>query len=433
MRRIDRYQVFAELKRGPSTTIFKALDARHKRVVLIKLLQSDANSKPHLRSQFLQESKISRQLAHPNLRRTYDTGMIDNEPYLVLEYVEGPTLFELINKHPKLPLDLCIFIAKEVARAISAVHRNQVLHRDIKPQNIFISYSGEVKLGDLGLAKEFNEANQLMSGTPAYMSPEYVLGRELTVTSDLFSFGAVLYELLTGVVAFINRTLPATLLHVANWDPIPIPRLRPEVPAELIAICQKLLMKNPAERYRSARAVVDDLAKVERLNDLTTTRRHLAEFLESPETYRKVELKSALPSLIGADGELKRPRMQSHHWAITAIVSATMFFAGVLFIKGVKEYVEQNRAAVAKQKVVTSPAYRHPVAGNSGYLDLRVLPWGIVRIDGDSVGSALRSPLALSPGLHEVCVEHPGFDRKMIRVTITAGDTVHQTVDFTRP
>jgi serine/threonine-protein kinase len=192
MHKIDGYQIFAELKHGPVTTIYKAVDGRHQRVVLIKLLNGEAAAHAHWRTQFVQEGRISARLQHPNLRRTFHTGTFEEQPFLALEYVEGPTLAELIHEHRKLPLDLCVYVAKELASAIAAVHRHKVLHHDIKPQNIFLSFNGAVKLGDLGLARELAAGSDaLMGGTPAYMSPEYVLGREIRETSDLFSFGAV--------------------------------------------------------------------------------------------------------------------------------------------------------------------------------------------------------------------------------------------------
>jgi serine/threonine-protein kinase len=136
MREINGYQIFAELKRGPATTIFKALDIRHQQIVLIKRLHAEAAAEAHRRLQFVQESKVSTRLVHPNLRRLLNSGIVGDEPFLVLEYVEGPALAELIAQHHKLPIDLCLFIAKELAKAIAAAPQ-QFLHRDIKPHNIF--------------------------------------------------------------------------------------------------------------------------------------------------------------------------------------------------------------------------------------------------------------------------------------------------------
>jgi hypothetical protein len=436
MREIDGYQIFAELKRGPVTTIFKALDARNGRIVLIKLLQAEAAAEAQWRSQFLQESKISTQLAHANLRRIFHSGMIGSEPFLVLEYVEGPTLSELIGRHKKLPIDLCLFIAKELAKAIAAVHRNNFLHRDIKPQNIFLSQAGEVKLGDLGLAQALTDTNPSIAGTPAYMSPEQVLGREITAASDLFSYGAVLYEMLSGEAAFANRTLSATLHHVANWDPVPISRLRPEVPHEIVAACQKLLAKNPHERYAGAESVLAHLTRLERAYGVTTTKYHLAAFLESPETYREITLPSSV-ALAEAEAVPGRQRSPRVNWEITAVVSAIMFLAGVLFIWGVKRHVEHKAQANKMVGAVTAPVHQTPNPETAGYLDLWVTPHitrGVVRINGDSLGTTpLAAPLELPPGRHEVSIHHPRLGVRKIVISITAGDTLQQMIDFTNP
>lgn len=423
MHKIDGYQIFAELKQGPVTTIYKAVD-QHQRVVLIKLLNGEAAAQPHWRTQFVQEGKISQRLQHPNLRRTFHTGTLAEQPFLALEYVEGPTLAELIQAQRKLPIDLCVYLARELAGAIAAVHRHQVLHHDIKPQNIFLSYEGEVKLGDLGLARELAaDAGPFMSGTPAYMSPEYILGREIAETSDLFSFGAVLYEMITGEVAFVNRTLSATLMHVANWEPAPPARLRPEAPADLIAICQKLLAKNPHERFSSAEEAGAALQQLERRFGVSTTAKHLTEFLKAPAHYRQVQWQTQARPL-----PRKPARTTAQNWGFTALVSAIMFMAGVLFIKGVKGYVDhKNRRAsvTADLQAAQLPSTR------VGYLDLHITPGGVVWLEGDSIATApLSAPLALPNGLYELAVKYPGAAPHSMKVYITAGDTLHKSVSF---
>lgn len=436
MREINGYQIYAELKRGQATTIFKALDTRHQQIVLIKRLHAAAAAEAHRRLQLLQESKVSKRLAHPNLRRLLNSGMVGDEPFLVLEYVEGPALAELIARYKKLPIDLCLFIAKELAKAIAAVHRSNFLHGDIKPHNIFLSLHGEVKLGDLGLAHEFSEIDPALAGTPAYMSPEQVLGREITAASDLFAFGAVLYEMLTGEAAFANRTLAATLHHVVNWEPVPISRLRPEARNELVAVCQKLLVKNPDERYAGAEAVLAHLSRLERAYGLTTTKYHLAAFLESPETYRQITLP---PDVAIVEGEAAtKPRKSPWaNWEITAVVSAIMFLAGVLFIWGIKENVEQKVKANIAAGAVTPPLHPTPGSAPSGYLDLRVSPRdtrSVVSINGAAAGTLpFAAPIELPAGWNEISIDHPQLGVRKISIDIAPGDTLHQEVDFVKP
>ncbi len=432
MENIDGYQVFAELKDGPVNTIYKALDLRQHQIVLIKLLHLEAADSEHWRKQFMQESRISMRLAHANLRRTLSAGMHGERPYMVLEYVEGPTLFELIQRERKLPLDLCVFIAKEVAAALASVHGFKVLHLDVKPQNIFLSFNGSVKLGDLGLARELTEANPLLAGTPAYMSPEFILGQEVNEASDLFSFGAVLYEMITGEVAFVNRTLAATLLHVANWDPTPIAKLRPEAPPALVDICHKLLAKNPGVRYRNAAAVIDDLTQLERRCGLKTAAQNLAAFLETPENYPK----AALQILVSEPGvslprahETKRSSYYSaHNLGLLAILSATMFLAGVLFIKLLKDFMYDAPPARRANVAVSAPM----LSSGRGYLDLQATPGSIVYIDGDSIGTTpFASPLALPPGTYEVEIKSMHAPAQSVKIQISNGDTLRRVVNLT--
>lgn len=433
MLEIDGYHIFAELKRGPVTTIFKALDTRHGRIVLIKLLHADAATETNRLVQFLQESNINALMLHPNLRHIYQSGMVGDEPFLALEYVEGPTLFELITRHKKLPIDICLFIAKELAKAMAAVHRYNILHLDVKPHNIFLSFAGDVKLGDLGVARELVDSNPTIVGTPAYMSPEQVLGREITKSSDLFSFGAVFYEMLTGEAAFANRTLSATLHHVANWEPVPIIKLRPEVPNEFVAACQQLLAKNPAERYRDAEAVIEHLNWLEQLYSLTITKHELADFITSPETYRQIDLQQRV-TIVEPGVDTKRyERAPTMSWGAAAVVSAVMFLAGVIFIIALKVQVESKVVSDANRSAIAAPALFPAQPEEYGYLDLSVKPWGAVSIGPEALGKTpLARPIPLPPGSHKLRVQHPQWGEKEIEVQISVGDTLHRSLDLTK-
>lgn len=432
MRRIDGYEIFAELQRGPGTTLFKALDNRYNRVVLIKLLESGAAAQDLWRLQLLRESRLSARLSHPNLRRIYQSGLASEEPFLVLEYVDGPTLAELINQHKKLPIDICIYIAKELSKAISAIHRNHVLHRDIKPQNIFLSFDGTVKLGDLGMAQDLSDVETLIAGTPAYMSPEQVLGQDVSESSDLFSFGAVLYEMLTGESAFGTRSVTATLHHLVNWEPVPISKQRPETPCELAEICQKLMTKNARDRYPNSDTAFDFLIWLERGYGLTTTSADLAAFLESPESYRTIAL---TPVDLASLDRAPKPRKHRHvTWGITVLLNAIMFLAGVLFIKIVKTNFEHKTNTAGAQRAPISSVVQLPAEERAGFLDLRVTPNsanGLVQVEEDSAGIApLTTPMSLPAGWHEIRISHPQFGVKKVGVSITAGDTLRKTVDF---
>ncbi len=286
MVKIEGYEIFAELQRGAWVTLFKAFDLQQQRTVLIKLLNEE-HAPQAVQEQLRVESALSGRFVHPNLRRVFASGKFEARPYLVLEYVEGPTLAELLTL--RLPVEFCAWIAKQVAQALSAVHREGIWHRDVKPRNIFISWEGEVKLGDLGLAVEADEVGISLAGTPAYLSPEIVLGQKISASSDLFALGAVLYEMLTCVPPFADHTTSATLHRIANLEPTPIAKLRPDVPPEITSLCRTLLAKTPEARLQDAEAVVADLTHFEQTYRLQTSTARLAFYLQTPEQYTPLE------------------------------------------------------------------------------------------------------------------------------------------------
>ena len=285
MVKIDGYEIFAELQRGPWIVVYKAFDLKRQQTVIVKVEKND-DTPAVIREQLIAEFNLGQHLTHVNLRRPYGTGIISGRRYLILEYVEGPTLTEVISTN--LPIELCVWITKKIAMALSAVHQQKIIHRDVKPANIFLSFSGDVKLGDLGLAVDCTKIDSSIAGTPAYLSPETVLGSTIKNNSDLFSLGAVFYEMLSGEIPFSDHTTSAILHRIANWQPTSIEKLRPDIPPELTSICQKLLDKNPQDRCRDAADVVILLEKIEKKYDLAVSSESLSSFLADPEIYPRI-------------------------------------------------------------------------------------------------------------------------------------------------
>lgn len=350
MVKIEGYEIFAELQRGAWVTLFKAFDLQQQRAVLIKLL-NDEHAPQAVHEQLRVESALSGRFLHPNLRRVFASGKFEGRPYLVLEYVEGPTLAELLAQ--RLPVEFCAWIAKQVAQALSAVHRESIWHRDVKPRNIFISWEGEVKLGDLGLAVEADEAALSLAGTPAYLSPEIVLGQKISAGSDLFALGAVLYEMLTNVPPFADHTTSATLHRIANLEPTPLNKLRPEVPPEIISLCRALLAKTPEARLQDAEAVVAALTHFEQTYRLQTSAARLAFYLQTPEQYTPLEFlqKPEPPLTVSAPQPVYEQASPRKFRRALALFLPTIFVIGiVLFTWGSDkpkklETTQQNSSA----------------------------------------------------------------------------------------
>jgi eukaryotic-like serine/threonine-protein kinase len=266
------YQIHSLLGSGGMGQVYKAFDARLGRDVAIKVAAE------HFSERFEREVRAVASLNHPNICTVYDVG----PNYLVMELVDGATLREWFRS--ALPLDRSLGIARQVLEALSAAHRAGVVHRDLKPENVMVRADGYVKVLDFGLAKWVPTTPQLEAerttmhvtqpgqilGTVAYMSPEQIQGRDVDGRSDLFAFGILLYEMLTGRHPWPRRSAVDTLHAILHDDPPPID-VSPSIGADLAAIVKTLLRKHPAERYRLAESVRDALTAAAAAHRSSTT------------------------------------------------------------------------------------------------------------------------------------------------------------------
>ncbi|HWR77410.1 MAG TPA: protein kinase [Thiobacillus sp.] len=261
--KIGRYEILDEVGQGAMGTVYRARDPLIERTVAIKtvsiaqLRQEGADAE----SRFLREAQSAGRLSHPNIVTIYDVGEADGLAYIAMEYLPGATLRDLMNRGP-MPLDLVLDTATQMAEALAFAHELGVIHRDIKPANVVVTgQHGRVKLTDFGIAHLVNsdhtQAGQML-GSPRYMSPEQAMGREVDGRSDIFSLGAVLYEMLTGQYAFDGDSLPTIVYRVINEAPAPAASLRPQLPAALASLLARMLNKNPQARP-DARALVSAL------------------------------------------------------------------------------------------------------------------------------------------------------------------------------
>jgi serine/threonine-protein kinase len=251
--KIGRYEILDEIGQGAMGTVYRARDPLIERTVAIKtvslalLRQEGADAE----SRFLREAQSAGRLSHPSIVTIYDVGEADGLAYIAMEYLAGATLRDLMNKGP-MPLDLVLETATQMAEALAFAHEHGVIHRDIKPANVVVTgRRGRVKLTDFGIAHLVNSdhthAGQML-GSPRYMSPEQAMGREVDGRSDIFSLGAVLYEMLTGHYAFDGDNLPTIVYRVINEVPVPAATLRPQLPSGLASLLTHMLSKNPHSR-----------------------------------------------------------------------------------------------------------------------------------------------------------------------------------------
>lgn len=258
----DRYQIGPKLGHGGMGAVFRAYDKRLEREVAVKVMGSsllDLGEKG--RARFLREARAIAQLNHPNILDVYDVGDDQGEPFIVMELIEGQSLYD----HPPRDLEAIIGITRQICAALEHAHAHGIVHRDLKPGNVLVTSQGQVKLTDFGLARLTFASNltsgQTLIGTPLYMAPEQALGQEIDGRADLYALGVMLYEWTTGRYPF-NDDDPMTIVAQHIHAPVISPRtLRSDLSPALEAIILKLLAKTPAERFASAQEVSQALTE----------------------------------------------------------------------------------------------------------------------------------------------------------------------------
>ncbi len=268
--RIPGYELEAVLGRGGMGVVYRARQLSLKRTVALKMLLAGAFAGPHERARFRREAEAAASLRHTNIVQVYDVAEHEGRPYFTMEFVEGGSLAQKLAGTPQPALQAAV-LAATLAEAVQVAHQGGIVHRDLKPSNVLLAADGTPKVSDFGLARRLEGGAGLTQsgvtvGTPSYMAPEQAGGqtRALGPTVDVYSLGAILYELLTGRPPFRAETTAETVLQVICEEPVPPSRLNAKVPRDLETICLKCLHKDPQRRYATAAAVAEDLQRFQR-------------------------------------------------------------------------------------------------------------------------------------------------------------------------
>ncbi len=270
---VNKYRVIGEIGRGGMGVVLKAEDTKLKRPVALKFLPPEFVYDPEARQRFIREAQAAASLDHPNICTVYEVEELKGQVYITMAYVDGKSLKEKIAQGPLIIND-ALDIALQIAMGLEEAHKKGIIHRDIKPSNIMLTGKANVKIMDFGLAKlesakDITKTSAVM-GTVAYMSPEQATGKKVDFRSDIWSFGCVLFEMLSGQGPFQGGHEQAVFHAIVNEAPQPLTSLRDDIPAKVEKILAKCLQKDPRDRYPNATSLVEDLKTVD-IRDIAST------------------------------------------------------------------------------------------------------------------------------------------------------------------
>jgi serine/threonine-protein kinase len=429
-KQIHNCEIIGEIGVGGMAVVYKAVQNSLNRPVALKELKEEFANDPQLVARFIREATSLAALQHENIVHIYDFVKEDGSYKMVMEFVEGIDLFDLLEKVHHLPPAVGGVIGLGVANALEYAHYRGIIHRDIKPSNIIISRKGEVKLMDFGIARDENLGDLTRPGTslgtPAYMSPEQVMGVKIDFRSDLFSFGIVLYQMLTGSKPFSEGGGKSIMHKILNAEFIRPRRINPNIPRTLERIILKCLAKEPVDRYRSTGDLRRELESY-------VTRRVNIHYAGRMETYlyhnkligrEEAETFVSLDTLddqelIREDAGLPPPL----RLGTIAKVQGAMGAAILLWILFV--YVVSGLSA--------NQATAQPAAGPPGALKVVAWPWAEIYIDGAYVETTpVARSFSLGPGVYQVTLKNPHYQTASQKVLIEPGKPKKIKVDLVR-
>ncbi|MFC2150187.1 protein kinase [Calditrichota bacterium] len=478
-RRINGYRVDEEIADSPICKVIRGFDEKLDRTVILKKLHPQMTREPDIRDRFEREAKVCAQVKHENIVDIYGYENSPELTMLVLEYVDGPNLAEVITQKGALDWQAVTAIMFAILRGLRHAHNKGVLHRDIKPANILISQSGIVKITDFGLAS-LEGASKLTQqsgiiGTPAYMSPEQINGAELDRRSDLFSTGATLYEILTGISPFQGESFTETMNKVLNSDLKPPSATIPDIPVDIDQIVMRLLEKQPTKRYASADQALDDLNKFVQREKLTIGKETVVGVLHNNGDTPIIRL--ATPAV---SSSVILPKRKANPVNAFIIISIAIIALIALFMiptpppdeqsdtqisENLRNAVELSIRAAAISEQSTSEQSDQPAVAQSdipvvpdntnrtsseqtqttlkeepvvkaltgkGILHLSTRPWADISIDNEYFGQTPAiSKIELDPGIYEIAFSNDQLPTPVVEtVVVEPGQEINLNIDL---
>lgn len=384
----ERYKLEDFIGQGGMSLVYRAVDIRTGHSVAVKILKSEYNSDKEFLERFQREAQAASLMSHHNLVNLLDVGVEGEYRYLVLEYVNGNTLKDIIRQKGRLNYQTAIQITIRILSALQHAHDNGIIHRDIKPQNVLIHADGHVKVSDFGIARMTNaftiSKGDTVVGSVHYSSPEQATGSVVEATSDIYSTGVVLYEMLTGRVPFVGDTPVAVAMQHVQDPPPPITDFAPETPPAVVAVVMKALEKNPKNRFQSAREMADALMKAKdgKLDPAAVVLESSGPRPAVKPAQQSARMRELSPR--GAQGTARRApvRRRRSRRRIAELVLSGLAAAGVLAALAfgvVQVYTRVSRSAIAPDVVGLSVGDAQTLARREG------LNWQQTDINHDTI------------------------------------------------
>jgi eukaryotic-like serine/threonine-protein kinase len=429
--RVGNCRIIEEIGAGGMAVVYKAIQEPLGRTVAVKALKSAMATDKQFSARFMREAHFMASMQHENVLHVYDFLFFGGTCFIILEFVEGIDLYDLLEKCQRLPVEVASIIALQTARALDHAHFRGIIHRDIKPANIMISKSGTVKLMDFGIARDDSLQDLTETGaglgTPSYMSPEQIVGEKLDFRTDVFSLGIVLYQTLTGRKPFLEDDL-RSVMHKIRLERYTSPRkLNPAVPRSLERILARCMEKLPHNRYPSMQALIHDLEDflASRVSGNYSAR--LVNFLAQEELLAHEEAEKILAPGRGSVGKSEGENRHALR-QIMAVQAALMLV--IIACSGFLRFAFPESEASAPQQ--ERPALITSI-DDAGYLQVSVRPWAHVYVDGQHVATTPTARrFALAPGRHFVRLENPYFSPHEEAIMVTTGATVTVQVELSR-
>ena len=419
LERIGNCRIVEEVASGGMAVVYRAIQDTLGRTVAIKALKSSAAVEEHISTRFEREARSLANLQHENIIHIYDFHRERGSLFIVMEYVQGIDLYDLLDRCGRLPYDVAAVVAMQTARALDYIHYRNIIHRDIKPANIMVSRQGGVKLMDFGIARDenFDDLTEAGTGigTPAYMSPEQILGDKLQASSDLFSLGICLYQMVTGRKPFVEDEQRSVMHKIRLEKHVKARKLNPEIPRELDRIIDKCLQKNPRDRWRSAQQMVMALERFLAKHVEMNYHARLVLFLRGQNVITQLEADEYLNPAATGGAAAAQPNIQARH----AVRRGMVVHASVLGVLALM--LGLIHVAPLGNSNAMSPGAMGP--GERGYLEVAAYPWARIYVDGREVAvTPLAEPIELRAGDHRVRLEHDWYQPIERSVSIAAGD-----------